>query len=315
MRGLWYLFTVIATLVGATIAFGQTTGKVFKSFTAGNAKIVVETFERPDAQNNSSETYFSVKIFEGNSVIEKQENITQDQVSGVWLSDLDHDGRYEISLAITSAGSGAYGNLFFYEYDKGIMIRRNLPELNNTLKNLYRGHDTIRTSENTVAIEFPAYNTSDPNSNPTGGSVTVEYEFAGDQFIEGSFSRKKPDINEQRRNRAFVLTVKSVSGLPNMDGLSPSDCWLKVFIGDRLIGVTERVPDNNNPIFDKVFDIVSYSDELIRIEAYDRDMTKDEPIGVANIVKPISGPYPISFEDRDGSIVVRGSVEIVVEKR
>ncbi|NWF91146.1 MAG: hypothetical protein HXY50_17000 [Ignavibacteriaceae bacterium] len=112
----------------------------------------------------------------------------------------------------------------------------------------------------------------------------------------------------------ITILLKSITGLPNMDMLSPSDPWLQVYVGNRLIGRTDFIKDNNSPQFNKRFEITDYSNEIIRIKVFDHDVTQDKSIGEVVLKETKSGLYPILFESPEGSVENRGQLEVVFEK-
>lgn len=294
-----------------------TPSKYSKQYTFDNIRIEVGEVEKYVSVNNRPPellNHYSIKIYAHNTVISKEELLWTDRIVESWMSDLDQDKNFEISIHVRAAGSGSYGTLYFYEYNNAELVRHNIPELNSSLKKFYMGHDTFNVPKHVIEREFPAYNEMDANCCPSGGVVKIEYEFVNNQISEGSFSRQKPEKESEKAKRDFLLVIKSVAGLPNMDELSATDCWLQVFIGDRLIGETVRIQDNNSPQFNAQFEAVGYSGEVIRIKAFDKDVTKDEIIGETLIAKPESGVYPISYEAADGSIKKRGTVEVMFEK-
>jgi TolB-like protein len=120
-------------------------------------------------------------------------------------------------------------------------------------------------------------------------------------------------VSEHPKSMITIL-LKSITGLPNMDTFSSSDAWLQVYVGNRLIGRTDFVKDNNSPQFNKRFEITDYSNEIIRIKVFDHDVRSEQPIGEVVIKEPKSGLYPILFESTEGSVTNRGQLEVVFEK-
>ncbi|MDH7605952.1 MAG: CsgG/HfaB family protein [Melioribacter sp.] len=118
----------------------------------------------------------------------------------------------------------------------------------------------------------------------------------------------------ERPKSIITIFIKSITGLPNMDVLSPSDPWLQVYVGNRLIGRTDFIKDNNSPQFNKRFEITDYSNEIIRIKVFDHDVTNDKSIGDVVLKEPKSGLYPILFESTEGTVENRGQLEVVIEK-
>ncbi len=112
---------------------------------------------------------------------------------------------------------------------------------------------------------------------------------------------------------SITILLKSATGLKKMDMLGKTDCWLQVYVGNRLIGRTDFIKDDSSPTFNKQFEITDYSNEIIRIKAYDHDVTKEQLLGEVVLEKAKSGLYPILFESDNGVVENRGQLEIVFE--
>jgi len=101
-------------------------------------------------------------------------------VIGAEVGDLNRDGSPEIYVYVTSAGSGAYGELVAYSANnKKSLSEIYLPPLENEKKSVskgYMGHDQFSLVENTFVRRFPLYRKDDPNCCPTGGTRQLEYK-------------------------------------------------------------------------------------------------------------------------------------------
>ncbi|MFW9928278.1 MAG: hypothetical protein ACFFD1_02695 [Candidatus Thorarchaeota archaeon] len=140
-------------------------------------------------------------------------------------------------------------------------------------------------------------------------SARIEIEDVNNVLIDPTV---KLILSNQLKS-SISLLIKSVIGLKKMDALSASDCWLQVYVGNRLVGRTDIIKNNNSPVFNKQFEITDYSDETIRIKAFDHDVTKEKLIGEVVMDKPKSGMYPILFESTEGNVENRGQLEVVFE--
>ncbi|HEY0088690.1 MAG TPA: CsgG/HfaB family protein [Candidatus Lokiarchaeia archaeon] len=110
----------------------------------------------------------------------------------------------------------------------------------------------------------------------------------------------------------FTLTLQRCIDLYKMDIFSDTDAWIQLSVGDRFIGKTDIIQDNNSPVFNKSFDIDDYSGEIIILTVYDHDITKDEILGQAIIKEPISGIYEIRG-DINGVNSIKGQIKITIK--
>jgi hypothetical protein len=110
----------------------------------------------------------------------------------------------------------------------------------------------------------------------------------------------------------FTLVIKKGTGIEKMDALSDTDAWIQVTVGNRLIGKTEVVKDNNSPQFNERFEVSEYAGEPITLTVYDHDVTGEELIGNVTISEPKNGKYPI-IGTENGQNLYRGQIEVVFE--
>ena len=72
-------------------------------------------------------------------------------LSGSEVEDLNSDGRPELVLFVTSAGSGSYGSVLAWSASKGhTLLPITMPDLSGKLAQGYMGHDQFNVVETTL---------------------------------------------------------------------------------------------------------------------------------------------------------------------
>lgn len=98
-------------------------------------------------------------------------------LTGREVEDLNSDGRPELILFVTSAGSGSYGSVLAWSASKGhTLLPITMPELGGKLAQGYMGHDQFAVVETTLMRRFPIYRPGDTNAKPTGGTRQIGYK-------------------------------------------------------------------------------------------------------------------------------------------
>ena len=98
-------------------------------------------------------------------------------LTGSEVEDLNSDGRPELILLVTSAGSGSYGSVLAWSASKGhTLLPITMPELSGKLAQGYMGHDQFAVVETTLMRRFPIYRPGDTNAKPTGGTRQISYK-------------------------------------------------------------------------------------------------------------------------------------------
>jgi hypothetical protein len=98
-------------------------------------------------------------------------------LTGREVEDLNSDGRPELILFVTSAGSGSYGSVMAWSASKGHrLLPITMPELSGKLAQGYMGHDQFAVVETTLMRRFPIYRPGDTNAKPTGGTRQISYK-------------------------------------------------------------------------------------------------------------------------------------------
>jgi len=119
----------------------------------------------------------------GEDIIERP---ISDPVVSADVGDMNGDGYPEILVFTQSVGSGSYGDVIAYSSNKGLSWSEvSYPELTDTLKQGYMGHDAFALVENVLVRRFPLYLEDDSNAKPQGKTRQIQY-----RMIEGEASRQ-----------------------------------------------------------------------------------------------------------------------------
>lgn len=132
------------------------------------------------ATGEGSQQNLQVKATEGGKAFPSIGERVDGTVTGAEVADLNSDGKPELFVYVSSAGSGSYGEV------KGWIVGRRgrvllpivMPELSGKDAVGYMGHDQFAVVEGVLARSFPIYKSGDSNAKPTGGSRQVNYKLA-----------------------------------------------------------------------------------------------------------------------------------------
>lgn len=105
-------------------------------------------------------------------------------VSGIDVGDLNGDGRPEVYVYVTSAGSGSYGSLIAFTWDRDNRLSRiRLPAISSdeALAMGYMGHDEFAVEQSALTRRFPIYREGDPNARPSGGFRLIRYRLESEE--------------------------------------------------------------------------------------------------------------------------------------
>ena len=118
-----------------------------------------------------------VKASENGKPLPVVKTETDGRVTGMEVEDLNSDGKPELLVYATSAGSGSYGSVKAWSVSKGhTLLPINMPELSGTWAKGYMGHDSFAVVETSLMRKFPVYRPGDSNAKPTGGIRTITYK-------------------------------------------------------------------------------------------------------------------------------------------
>ncbi len=104
------------------------------------------------------------------------------KVTNIFATDLNHDTFEELIIVSTAQGSGSYGEAtIFTTKERPNISLVHIPPLteDDTEKGRlfegYMGHDNFNITDGTLVREYPIYNATDTNSNPTGVTKKIYY--------------------------------------------------------------------------------------------------------------------------------------------
>lgn len=109
-------------------------------------------------------------------------------ISGVWATDLDANGRPEAVIWIRTMGSGGYADLKFVDISPTGVALRDLPSLSEQQQRSYRGYDQFRIDGAYLIRSFPLFNDRDANCCPTGGRAEITYSYDGKELSAKGFT-------------------------------------------------------------------------------------------------------------------------------
>ena len=144
-------------------------------------------------------------------------------------------------------------------------------------------------------------------------------------FSNFSFSQENTPVKkvevvlEQPKNDASSTStlnffIQSIQDMPSMDAFSETDCFIEVYVKNKLIYTSDMVKDRNAVVFNVMLNIKNYNNEQIVIKVYDKDVSDDEYMGKAVIDKPEEGQYPVIGSSRKSNSVERGLINIEIGK-
>ncbi|MBC8327711.1 MAG: hypothetical protein H8E31_03090 [Planctomycetes bacterium] len=108
-------------------------------------------------------------------------------VNAVWFTDLDQDGRGEVVVSMSSAGSGSYGQLQGWRRgEDGLWRLIELPGLDPDQAVGYRGHDRFELVDGVLRREFPVFLEPDANAAPTGGTRRLVLAATGARWSDAT---------------------------------------------------------------------------------------------------------------------------------
>ncbi len=123
---------------------------------------------------------------------------------------------------------------------------------------------------------------------------------------------ERVEISEPQRAQVKNLTIilLDASNVFSADLSGDSDTFAEVFVGETYLNSTSVVMNNANPVWNQSFTYPNYQGQQIKIVFYDKDLTKNEYIGMYILSKPSSGEYPILIKKNDGQLYSRGKFRV-----
>lgn len=127
---------------------------------------------------------YRAEVFWPGGVKDRVEAERGGMIGGVWLADLVGDEQPELVVAVSSAGSGSYGEVHAYERRGVRLTRIPIMPLDDRHRAGYMGHDVFSVEDGRLLRSFPVYSEGDANAEPTGGNAAFWYSFADSAWAE-----------------------------------------------------------------------------------------------------------------------------------
>lgn len=116
------------------------------------------------------------------------------KVVDAWNMDLDTDGNPELYIQSVGEGKENYLNMYIYEFGEGGSSQQiRFPDLNSSLKEGYRGEDSIYIKEGKLFREFPFYTRSDTLSKDKPAIRKLEYTLKNNGLQFKEIKEEKPE--------------------------------------------------------------------------------------------------------------------------
>ena len=93
-----------------------------------------------------------------------------------WTTNAGRDDAIEIFVWTRSAGSGSYGDLALFKFNKVALQSIKLPAPDDSLLKGYMGRDEFDIKNGAIYRSFPIYLAKDSNCCPTGGTRTLQLD-------------------------------------------------------------------------------------------------------------------------------------------
>lgn len=122
------------------------------------------------------------------------------KIVDAWDMDLDTDGNPELYIQAEGEGKGkgSFLNMYIYEYSEGGSNQQiRFPELSSSLKEGYRGNDSVYIKEGKLMREFPVYDKNDSTGTATGDRRKMEYTLRNNSLQFKEIKEEKPSDKKQ----------------------------------------------------------------------------------------------------------------------
>jgi len=167
--------SMLPGLLAASVGLGLTSAVQAAPFQQ-SASLQGVTFQ-VKATGEGSLQQLVVKASENGKPLPVVKTETDGRVTGMEVEDLNSDGKPELLVYATSAGSGSYCSVKAWTVSKGhTLLPINMPELTGKWAKGYMGHDSFAVVETSLMRKFPIYRPGDSNAKPTGGIRTITYK-------------------------------------------------------------------------------------------------------------------------------------------
>jgi hypothetical protein len=167
--------------------------KTLKNFNYDSLEISI--IERQISSNGFFEKNYSIIVSDNQKIIsdEKLPFFNPEYIIDSWLTDLDHDNNFEITIYTDSGGSSGCRSINILEWNKNKFVKANYSKnnLNDSLLSAipslgfeYRGRDTYLLNGDKIYHEYPLYRKNDANCCPSGEKVRISYKFINNEITK-----------------------------------------------------------------------------------------------------------------------------------
>ncbi|HUM02708.1 MAG TPA: PliI family lysozyme inhibitor of I-type lysozyme [Thermoanaerobaculia bacterium] len=162
-----------ALLVPALPSSAAAAGCAYDSMLAGDGVTVHVTV--PPKEACSIGTY-TVRIARKGTKPQAVSLKRDGTITDVFFEDVTGDGRRDLVVFVSSAGSGAYGRLDIWEWNGDRFRGGIVADLMPGQRDGYRGHDDYRAAGGVLRRRFPVYREGDASCCPSGGTAAFRWD-------------------------------------------------------------------------------------------------------------------------------------------
>lgn len=129
----------------------------------------------------------------------------------VYNSDMDVDGNPEILIQAKSKDTTNYTSIYAFEFNDNNSKANKLdfPKLTSSQRKGYRGNDNFYIKEGKLMREFPIFNGTGKDAQPSGSKRQLEYGLRGNEFTVKQLSKDSTDVKKPDNQPAKADEKKS----------------------------------------------------------------------------------------------------------
>lgn len=129
----------------------------------------------------------------------------------VYNSDMDVDGNPEILIQAKSKDTTNYTSIYAFEFNDNNSKANKLdfPKLTSSQRKGYRGNDNFYIKEGKLMREFPIFNGTGKDAQPSGAKRQLEYGLRGNEFTVKQLSKDSTDVKKPDNQPAKADEKKS----------------------------------------------------------------------------------------------------------
>jgi len=140
----------------------------------------------------------------------------------VYNADMDVDGNPEILIEAKSKDTTKYTSIYAFEFNNNKANKLDFPRLTSSYRKGYRGGDNFYIREGKLIREFPIYNGSGKEAQPTGAKRQLEYGLRGNEFTVKQLSKDSTNVADKPAANAAVKQDQDNNKVQNAEKKSSS---------------------------------------------------------------------------------------------